>query len=225
MSQAYTNDRPSYRAKPEPDGSTRWLLLAAGGLGAVLLVGMAGWALMGRPAAVVPVIEADSRPLRVKPENPGGMQVAGADDGANDGRAVQGMAPVAEAPAPQALRAQVGLAPRAVPPSVVAAVVPPVIPQAAAPTASVPPAPQHAVGKAMVQLAALETEAAGRAEWARLSQKLPDLLGRRSPLLQQAERDGKPVWRVRTGGFADTAEATSFCARLRAKGAACTLGF
>ncbi len=236
MSQAYTTDRPSYRAQPEPDGGTRMLLLAAAGLGGLLLLGMAGYALMGRPPAVVPVIEADSRPLRVKPDNPGGMQVAGADEAANDGRAVQGMAPLAESPAPQALRAQVGLPVRPVAPP--APALAPALTPAQVPVVPSPPAPAtvavatvaaatapRPTSKVMVQLAALDTEAAGRAEWARLSQKIPDLLARRSPVLQQAERDGKPVWRVRTGGFTDTAEATRFCAELRTKGAGCTLAF
>ena len=229
MSQAYSNDRPSYRARPEPEAGTRMLLIAAGALGGLLLLGMAGWALMGRPAAVIPLIEADSRPLRVKPENPGGMQVAGADDGVNDGRAVQGMAPRAEAPAPQALRAQVGLAPRPTPTPTPTPVAAPVPLPTATPAPAVPAPAARAVapvrGGVMVQLAALETEAAGKAEWARLSHKLPELLGRHTPALLQGERDGKPVWRVRTGGFADTADATRFCADLRAKGAACTLAF
>lgn len=219
-----------YRAgRSEGEGGTRIMLLAACGLGGVLVLGMAGWAIMGRQAAVVPVIEADARPVRIKPENPGGMQVAGADDGANDGRSVQGMAPVAEAPAPQALRAQFAPAPRppvAAPVAVVVAVPAPIV---AAPVAAAPVAPAatpaHPVAKAVVQLAALETEAAGRAEWARLAQKMPDLLGNRSPMLVQAARDGKPVWRVRTGGFTDVAEATGFCAQVHAKGGACTLAF
>ena len=74
-----------------------------------------------------------------------------------------------------------------------------------------------------VQLAALETEAAAQSEWARLAKRMPELLGDRKPVFQKAERDGSTVWRVRTGGFADTAEATGFCTKLKAKGGACTL--
>ena len=75
----------------------------------------------------------------------------------------------------------------------------------------------------MVQLAAVDTEQAAKTEWQRLAKKIPDLLGRREPVVQKAERDGKTVWRIRLGGFADTAEATSFCSKVRAKGGACSL--
>ncbi len=238
MAQSFIKE---YRASSsDSDGGTKLMLIAAAGLGAILLVGMAGWAFMGRPAAVVPVIEADSRPIRVKPENPGGMQVVGADDGANDGRSVKGMAPAAEAPAPQALRAQLAPPPRPAPPVatspaappppalVAAAVVSPPMP--ATPVVARAPAVQPApatrpVAPAVVQLAALDSEPAARAEWARLQAKLPDLLGQRAPALAKADREGKTIWRVRLTGFTDVAEATRFCSQIRAKGAACTLAF
>ena len=99
--------RTSYRAQPNAgDGMTRKLLLAAVALGTVLLAGMGGWALLGHRSGPVPVIEADTRPLRVKPDNAGGMQVAGADEQGPGDPAAQAMAPPAEAPAPLALRAQ-----------------------------------------------------------------------------------------------------------------------
>ena len=61
------------------------------------------------------------------------------------------------------------------------------------------------VGKMQVQLAAVDSEEAAKAEWQRLAKRMPELLGERRPSFQRAERDGKAVWRVRTGGFADTA--------------------
>ena len=100
---------PSYRARRGgPQAGTGVIKIAAVALMGLALAGTIGWAVMNRRPATVPVIEADSRPLRVKPDNPGGMQVAGADELAmgdsGDGR--DKMAPVAETPAPQALRAQ-----------------------------------------------------------------------------------------------------------------------
>ena len=75
---------------------------------------------------------------------------------------------------------------------------------------------------AMVQLAAVDTEAAGRTEWDRLAKKLPGLLSDKQPVMQRADKDGRTIWRVRTG-FPDVAAATTFCQQLRAKGAACNL--
>jgi hypothetical protein len=37
------------------------------------------------------------------------------------------------------------------------------------------------------------------------------------------DRDGHILWRVRTGGFSDSAQATVFCERVRAKGAGCSV--
>jgi len=256
----------SYRAQPPGlDSGTRRLLLAAVALGGMLLVGTGGWALLGHRNTVVPVIEADTRPVRVKPDNAGGMQVAGADEpamGDQVGRA-QTMAPVAEAPAPQALRAQLqppapaapapvaaapaapGLVAPGPAPSIPAAPAPaaiavpdsprgprpaarPPAPAASAsvaplPAAAAPPAAAPAAAGPMVQLAAVDNKPAAQAEWQRLAKRMPDVLGGKRLVMQRAERDGHAVWRVRTGGFADVADATGFCARIRAKGGACTI--
>ena len=204
---------------------TKILLSAAAGLGGLLLTGLGGWALSGRHAAVVPVIEADSRPVRVRPENAGGLQVAGATGQAAGvpGSRVQSLAPPAEVPAAQALRAQ--MPPPAVPQPALA---PPavVLPMAAAPSvaaAPVAPTRQAPVTATLVQLAAVNSEEAAQSEWQRLARRMPDLLGDHRPVVQRADRDGRAVWRVRTGGFTDIAEATAFCARVRAKGATCSI--
>lgn len=228
---------PSYRPQRQPaklDRGTKRLILAACGLGAVLAAVAGGWAVMGGRPAAVPVFEADGRPLRIKPENPGGMQVAGSDE--IDGKSV-GMAPKPEAPAPQALRAQLQPKPAdpaadpapTPPPAVAAQPAAPQAPRAAAGTAPAAtpaaPAPVSAapVSAALVQLAAVETEQAAQAEWQRLSKRMPELLGSRKPTVQRVDRDGRTIWRVRTGGFTDMAEAAGFCVRVRAKGAACSI--
>ena len=59
-----------------------------------------------------------------------------------------------------------------------------------------------------VQLAAVHSEDAARSEWDRLSKRVPDLLGPHSPF-SKIDHDGHALWRVRTGGFSDTAQATS----------------
>ena len=220
--------------RPGMDRGTKALLATGAGLGGLLLAGVGGWALSGRHAAVVPVIEADSRPVRVKPDNPGGLQVAGADEQVTGGRGpkVQSLAPPAETPAAQALRAQ--MPPQAaVPPPAPALPALPAAPPAAvvlqpaplpapAPTAT-RQAPAPAAGGTLVQLAAVDSEGAAQTEWQRLAKRMPGLLGDRQPVVQKAERDGRALWRLRTGGFMDIAEATAFCARVRAKGGACSI--
>lgn len=73
----------------------------------VLIVG--AWSLAGHGNHAVPVLEAPNGPVRVKPVNPGGMQVAGADEtilsGAS-GKESAALAPPPEAPEPKALQAQ-----------------------------------------------------------------------------------------------------------------------
>lgn len=233
----------SYRARRTGmDTSTRRLFMAASALGMVLLAGMGIWTFGGHRAAGVPVIEADARPLRVKPENAGGMTVVGANEqvmgGRGDGAEITGdLAPEAERPDPQALRAQraVASAPAATPSAAAPAVTPAVVPSAdvmaatpavvkpvtTAPAAAV--APPVASGTTMVQIAAVDSEAGATAEWQRLSHKAPELLGDRKPSVVRTERDGKTFWRLRTGGFADVAGAAEFCRKARAKGLGCSI--
>jgi len=240
---------PTYRIRRSRgmDPATRRLALIAGGLGGALLVIIGGWTAMGHRSTAIPVIEADSRPIRVKPENAGGMQVAGSnEDIMSGGSDTNGgkLAPPPEAPAPQALLSP----PPAAPPPMVAATpaAPPAAaiapaapkpatpapvekraaapaPDRAAPAAATPPAATPPAKAPMVQLAAVASEDAAHSEWARLEKHWPDLFGHRQPAFSKTERSGRALWRVRTGGFSDVAQATAFCERVRAKGAGCSI--
>lgn len=76
----------------------------------------------------------------------------------------------------------------------------------------------------MIQLAAVGSEQAAQAEWARLAKKYPEVLGTRKPVITKVERDGKTFWRIRTAGFADANAAKGACDKLRAQGApGCTV--
>jgi SPOR domain len=228
---------PTYRIPRHHRGmdpGTRRLVLIAGGLGATLLAVVGGWTVIGHRSGAVPVVQADNRPIRVKPDNPGGMQVAGANEDILSGGTATGdgkLAPPPETPDPQALRAPPP-APTAQPPVAAAAVPAPAAspaPAKSAAAAAKPPAPSDkhpaaaATGSTQVQLAAVRSEEAAKSEWQRLSKRVPDLLGQRRPAFSKTEHDGRTLWRVRAGGFADVPQATSFCEKLRAKGVGCSV--
>ncbi len=94
--------------------------------------------------------------------------------------------------------------------------------QAPAVAAPVAPASLPGSGRAQVQLAATRSEEAAQQEWRRLQSRIPELQGRQ-PAISRIERgDGQPpLFRVRTGGFADQAAARAFCEQLRAREQGC----
>ena len=234
------------------DPDMRRLALFAGGIGTVLVLLITASAITHRNSGEAPVITADARPIRVKPENPGGMKINGAEndvfsagtDTVNaklapaaetpDTKAWRSApAPVSEAPSPAAavtapVQQAVVAAPKAMPaavkPALAAAAVPAKPALAAAAVPAKPAAPPAASGhSASVQLAAVSSEEAARGEWQTLSKRMPELLGSRQPSYSRTERDGHTYWRVRTTGFADGAQARGFCEKVRAKGAGCSV--
>lgn len=268
----YGTGRSRVRAGLDPD--TRRLAIFAGGLGVVLAALIGGSALLGHRSTEVPVVAADSRPIRVKPDNPGGMKIDGAENdvfAAGSDIADSKLAPPPENPDAKALRTA------SAPPPVVAAPAPAVAPEL--PPSAIPPAtaataaslpaskseplpaaksaplpatkpvpiagapaaklaaavvgkPQIATVEAhspaarhpvMVQLAAVTSEQAARNEWQLLSKRLGDLLNDKQPDFSRTERDGHTFWRIRTSGFADEAQARSFCDHVRAKGGGCSV--
>ena len=74
-----------------------------------------------------------------------------------------------------------------------------------------------------VQLAALDSHDAADTEWGRLRHSHPRLFSGRKPDVEAADRDGRRIYRLRTGGFSSVAEAHAFCAQARAQRVACTL--
>ncbi len=218
--------RPSYRP-PQPAGmdpEIRRMALVAAGFGGVLAlaVGAFHFGGQGRPHSV-PVIAPPSTPVRVKPDQPGGMQVAGADDFAVQG--AEALAPPPEKPAISALRAKKAEhdAPHetAVAPA-----------NAAAPIVSVAPAPAVALNDAdagpggagvSVQFAAFENAQAAGQEWGRLAGRMPDYFNGHAPSVQRARLAGRTVYRLSTGGFPTRALAAAFCAEVRAQGGDCSI--
>jgi hypothetical protein len=226
------------------DPDTRRLMMFAGGLGGLLVILVGASALVGRHTGEVPVVTADTRPIREKPVNPGGMKIDGAENDVFSGKsdnAEAKLAPLSENPDTQALRTAASPPPPVVatpapaaaviapPPPVTRSAVAAVVPPVAKPAAVKPPAavvethPAASGHHAMVQLAALSSEDAARNEWQQLTKRMPELLNGRQPSYSRTERDGHTFWRVRTTGFADAAQARTFCERIRAKGGACSV--
>jgi hypothetical protein len=235
--------RPSYRVERE-GSSIPWRILGiAGGVLLVVALGAGGWwafrSLGG--ASSVPLVEADPRPFKVRPDDPGGMRVPNQSELILERpgqRAQQGQAPRpgqaapgAEAPDLSGLRAAAQPPARPAPtpaappatPSVVAQPATPLAPPVPQASASAAPPPARPVGRVQVQLGALPTEEAARAEWNRLAARMPELFQGRSPQVVRLDRgEGQiPLFRLRTGGLADQDAATSFCDQVRARGGAC----
>lgn len=236
---------PSYRVRPDSGGAPwRLLALGAGVLGAVAVAAALIWGFTGSGAGprAVPVLEADGRPLKVRPDQAGGLSVPNQDqlvleppavrrNAERQDRAAARLAPESETPQLDQLRqrAAPAPAPSGPPPSapaspgtstsalVTAALPPPVAPSAPAVQGATPAGPA-APGRAAVQLGALVSEEAARAEWTRLQRRVPELAGRQ-PQVTRLERDGQPpLWRLRATGIADP---RALCDAVRARGGAC----
>jgi SPOR domain len=235
------------------DPQVKRMGMAAAGFAGLLVIGFGGYTLIGHRPHTIPVVEAQSGPVRVRPDNPGGMQIAGANEqimGGAGGSQTDAMAPPPEVPQPQALRAEIAAAQEPPPAQTVSLSTPPPAPppvidsmpetRPAPPLAHSPAKavvtapPAHAAvapaapsaapsGGTQVQLAALDSAQAAMAEWDRLSKRLPELFRPHHPEVQRTDRDGKTFFRLRTGGFTDIASATAFCAQLRSKGAGCSI--
>lgn len=243
--------RDERRGRAAMDPTTRHLALIASGIGLLLAILIGGWMLSGQHSGSIPVIEAASGPVRLKPIDPGGMQAMGAQaPSTSSAKGVETLAPSPEDARPDSLQAEVEAARRAdaAAPAVARpdlpgpAVAVPSAPVAQAPPSDIPPAgaplhgsplrteatPDSAVAsgagdRLAVQLAALSSHDAAQTEWARLRHSHPTLLSGRTPEVDQADRDGRTIYRLRTGGFASVAEATAFCKQARAQRVACTL--
>jgi SPOR domain len=192
--------RPSHDDDQGMDAGTRRLLYLGGAGGLAIMAAIAVYSLAGHSGGnTVPVVTADARPLRVKPENPGGMTVAPEETRANP--ANSRLAPGTEEPNPRALMAMPdsrnGIAPLAL-------------------------SPAHAK-TVTVQLMAAKSEAGAQSAWDKLTKQLPEVVASHRPLFQKVNETGTAPWRLRTGGFADPAQAKAFCDKIKAKGGQCAL--
>jgi hypothetical protein len=194
-------------------------------------------ATVGREAVDVPLIRADERPTKVKPENPGGMEIPDRDKLIYTQKrpAVEHLLPPPETPMarPTATRAAspVPAAPSATapPPDAVAvqqaqpqqpAAKPPSAPVAAAKPSAVPEAPAKAHGTRL-QLGSVRSEEAARQEWERIKRANTDLLASVAATPARADLGEKGVYyRIQTGPLAD---ADRICSELKRRNVGCII--
>jgi hypothetical protein len=162
----------------------------------------------GEPGGTGEIIAAPEGDYKVRPADPGGMNVAGEGDtayAASEGAQPQGNIDVAAIP-----EAPVTPAP--------AAPAPAPAPAAPAPQRPAPrPAPAPAAGGATIQLGAFSSQAAANRAWTGLAARFRYL----APLahsVASAQVGGRTVYRLRASG----PDAASVCRRLRVAGEACT---
>jgi hypothetical protein len=192
----------------------------------------------------VPLIRADDKPMKMKPDQPGGMPVPDQNVSVYDPK--PGAAPVekllpppeqpmprpapaqaAAPPAPSATPAQPAPAATAAPQQQAAAAAPPKAPAKPAPAkepAAAAPAKSVPAGPVRIQLASLRTPEAAKEEWGRLKREHPELLGSLTAIAVKADLGDKGVWyRVQTQAFDNAAAAERLCADLKKQNIGCSL--
>ena len=187
-------------------------------------------------AADVPLIRADERPTKVRPEKPGGMEVPDRDKliYTQKRAAVEHLLPPPEKPmprpaAPSAAARSASPQPPPAPAGAGAAnpapLAPPQLPAgkppAKAEVAAAKPATAQKTGGTRIQLASVRSEEDARQEWDRLRRANPDLLGSVSATPVRADLGEKGVYyRLQTAPMAD---AERVCRELKRRNIGCII--
>jgi len=164
-------------------------------------------------------------PAKVAPIDPGGETVPGQDvaiyDELDGAQTADAQPPVAETPrAPS--QGLTDAAPPVLAPKPLAAAGGP----SSAPTLPAPSSNANFAivrnGPFMAQIAALRSEDAANAEWAKVSRLAPDLFVNAQKDIQRADLGAKGVfYRLRAGSFASRDAADAFCDQVQASGSGC----
>jgi hypothetical protein len=185
----------------------------------------------GDVASSVPLIRADSDPVKVKPDKAGGMDIPDKDNPIYSLRpgasSAEHILPPPEAPAPRPV------APPPPPPQMAAAPPPTVLPAPGPPPLAAPkpaPAPRPAEPAktggppTRIQLASLRTPDEAREEWARLKRENGDLLGKFTAVAVKADLGERGIYyRVEAGPVGDREAAIRLCKALKERGFGCSL--
>lgn len=236
--------RPRRAKGQRLDPAIKRMAAAAGGVSVIVIVIAWLWSgfhpyTFGPP----PVISPPATPLRIVPENPGGLEVPEANVPIMSGQSINGiqpqLAPATAAPDLTALDQDAGLTPSGAPSGAGAQQLAatdrddaanPDAPKSLKPAASQLPRPGStatsaaaAEGLTSVELAAMSSEDAVLGFWVTLQQKFPQLMTGRQPEIFPSMVNGQSVWRLRLGGFSSVDAAQAFCKTVTAQGAACSV--
>ncbi len=184
----------------------------------------------------IPLIHADSDPVKVKPTDPGGMEIPNRDRfvfNPTGNMPVERLLPAPETPLPHPATTSTPVPPPAAP--VASAPAPPQAPAAApqpAPTVAAPPKPPQtaavpSAGNATgyrLQLGAVKTPEMAKSEGDRIKRQYGDLVGSLALSVERADLGDRGVfYRIHIGPIADAAQAERLCAELRQRGQGCIL--
>ncbi len=201
----------------------------------------------------VPLIRADERPTKVKPDQPGGMTIPDQNVSLYNekpgGAQVEKLLPAPEQPMP---RPGPGASQAASPAAPSAPATPQAARPASPPTATSPQAPAQPAAKAaakvapphskqaaptptaappagkaspvQVQLASLRSPEAAREDWARLKRDNPDLLGKLTAVAVRTDLGDRGIYyRILAGSFGDAAAAQRLCSEMKRRNLGCVL--
>ena len=239
-----------HRAKGQRlDPAIKRMAIAAGSVSVVVIIIAWIWSgihpyTFGPP----PVINPPATPLRIVPEDPGGLEVPEANVPIMSGESLNNndarLASPGVAPDITALDQAAGLTPPSASPTgsqqgaemadntgnngaVDEAAD---VPKSLTPAASQRPRPgstatsaAEAEGMTSVELAVASTEDSILAAWVNLQQKFPSIMSGRQPELLPSIVNGRSIWRLRLGGFSSAAAAQAFCNSLTSQGTACAV--
>jgi cell division septation protein DedD len=218
------------------------------GLAAVLALGVMGLSAGGlwvgyrlsagrAPAGEIPLIHADTDPIKVKPDDPGGMEIPNRDRfvfNPKGGMPVERLLPPPETPLPRPVpaanntvappSAEPVAAPASAPPTPVAPAPAPVV--AAPPQTAAAPAPSAGadVRGYRLQLGAVKVPEMAKQAWDRIKRQNGDLVGALSVSVDRVDLGDRGVfYRIHAGPIADAAQAERLCAQLRQRGVGCIL--
>lgn len=198
------------------------------------------------PGGSVPLIRADDGPTKVKPAEPGGMNIPDQNvslyNAKPGGGPVEKLLPAAEQPmARPAAPTASATAPAGAPTAPAVTPAPPTAPKLGqsamkapakvapkpAAAAAVKPASLAAAGKGgpvQLQLGSLRSPEAAREDWARLKRENPDLLGKLTAVAVRTDLGDKGIYyRVLAGSFGDAAAAEKLCSELKRRNHGCIL--